>query len=204
MEYKLIGTGLGRRLLDVHGRRDDDGTLAVVKRLLLLIGKEIAQQEDEEETDTAKEADLAHQDVRTEKIEQHKQQRHDDGDDASLRPVIYTREVDQRLIPGNEEHFAYRGNLVDGLASRKLEIEVDVLISRREQAGTLIVEHRLGNIICTIVGIAEVVVNLGRGTILEQLFIVADSLLVVALLVFRIGIVLGDCRYRRSAEAQHR
>ena len=76
VEYKLIGTGLGRRLLDVHGRRDDDGTLAVVKRLLLLIGKEIAQQEDEEETDTAKEADLAHQDVRTEKIEQHEQQRH--------------------------------------------------------------------------------------------------------------------------------
>ena len=142
--------------------------------------------------------------MRTEEIEQHEQQRHDDGDNASLRPVIYTREVDQRLIPSNKEHFAYRGNLVDGLAACKLEIEVDVLISRREQTGTLIVEHRLGNIVCTIVGIAEIVVNLGRGTILEQLFVVADSLLVVALLVFGIGIVLGDCRYRRSAEAQHR
>ena len=49
-------------------------------------------------------------------------------------------------------------------------------------------------------GIAEVVVDLGRNTVLEQVLIVLDGLLIVALGVLGVGVLLGDSR-GREAEA---
>ena len=99
--------------------------------------------------------------MRTEEINQYQNQSHDDGYDACLCPTVNTRKVDQRLPPGYEEHLAFWRNLIDGLTSCKLQVEADVFIAWREQMGTLIIEHSLGNIVCTVISIAQVIVNFG-------------------------------------------
>ena len=204
MQQEEVSTRLGWSLLHIDRRSDDDGSRTVDEHLPLLVSKEIAQQEDCHKEDSTEETYLAQNDMRTEEINQDQNQRHDDGYDACLSPTVNTRKVDQRLPPGYEEHLAFRSNLIDGLATCKLQVEADVFIAWREQMGTLIIEHSLGNIVCTVISIAQVIVNFGRNTIVVQYFlIVAYGLLIVTFLIFRISIILGYSACRNRAAQQH-
>ena len=204
MQQEEVSTRLGWSFLHIDRRSDDNGSRTVDKHLPLLVSKEIAQQEDCHEEDSTEETYLAQHDMRTEEINQYQNQRHDDGYDACLSPTVNTRKVDQRLPPGYEEHLAFWRNLIDGLASCKLQVEADVFIAWREQMGTLIIEHSLGNIVCTVISIAQVIVNFGRNTIVVQYFlIVAYGLLIVTFLIFRISIVLGYSACRNRAAQHH-
>ena len=167
MNDELVGALSGRSLLDIDRRSHDDGARAVDEYLFLLIGKERTQEEDDKEEDAAEEAGLAQQQLGCEEIDQHQYQGKDDGQDARLGPVVDTGEVDQRLVPGDEEHLADRSDLIDGLAASKLQVEVDVLVAGRQQMGTFVSQDSLGDVVGAIIGIAEVVVDLGRNTVLE-------------------------------------
>lgn len=128
MNDELVGALSGRSLLDIDRRSHDDGARAVDEYLFLLIGKERTQEEDDKEEDAAEEAGLAQRQLGREEIDQHQYQGKDDGQDARLGPVVDTGEVDQRLVPGDEEHLTDRSDLVDGLAASKLQVEVDILM----------------------------------------------------------------------------
>ena len=66
----------------------------------------------------------------------------------------------------------------------------------------------MGDVLRTEVGIAQIVVEVGTGTLLEQLLIVLDGLMVVALQIFVVGIFLSDgsCTQRKQKhhQQQHR
>lgn len=64
--------------------------------------------------------------------------------------------------------------------------------------GTFVSQDSLGDVVGAIIGIAEVVVDLGRNTVLEQVLIVLDGLLIVALGVLGVGVLLGDSRGREA------
>ena len=74
MDDKLVGTLLGWGLLDIDGRRNDDGTRAVDEHLFLLINKKRACQEDHKEEEATEESSLAQHEFRSKEVYQDEHQ----------------------------------------------------------------------------------------------------------------------------------
>ena len=67
---------------------------------------------------------------------------------------------------------------------------------------TLISKHRLGDIVGTIIGVAEIIIEVGGDAVLQEFLVVLDGLLIVAFLVLRIRILLGDGRGREGSHQE--
>ena len=61
---------------------------------------------------------------------------------------------------------------------------------------TLESQYRLCDIIRTIVGITQIIIDIRRNTIFQEILIILDSLLIIPLLILSICILLGYCRSR--------
>ena len=133
MQDIQVGTVFRRRTLDVDRRLNDDSPCALGEIALLLPGKEIANQEQQQCDDAAEESYLAQPDAVGEQIEQCQHDGNNQGHQRRTRPTIDTHHVDQRTIPRDKEHLRFGGNLVDGFRTGHLQVEADVLVAWREQ-----------------------------------------------------------------------
>ena len=63
------------------------------------------------------------------------------------------------MIPCDEEHLTLRCYLINGLAACKLKIEVNVFITRLQLVRPFIGNDGLRDIICTEIGISQVIIE---------------------------------------------
>ena len=187
-----VGAVSRGRALHRNCRLDDDGSITMGECLLLLPGKEIGQTEEQQGKNATEESHLAQPNGRGEEIEQNK----DDGGgkqhERHVGPAVDAELVDQRAIPRDDEELRLGHHLVDGLCSGQLQVEAYVGIAWREQQSTLVGQDGLSDFLRAVVGVAEVVVDVGTLiAILEQRIVLFDGLLVIALHVGAVGIGLG-------------
>ena len=83
-----------------------------------------------------------------------------------------------------------RDYLVDGLGTRQLEIEQDILVAGIELQGTFEPKDAMGNIVDAIVGTAKVVADIGSQVLLCQLSVEFDSCLIIGTSVCAVGLCL--------------
>ena len=161
VDDKLVGRGRVGRLLHRHRTAHDDGSTVVLQLLLLLPGKERAEQEEDAQRDGGVSSCRAADAVACgEKDRQGDDQEHQ-REDAADCPRIDGHEIDQRPIARDEEELRLRRDLVDGLGPCHLEVEADVAVARSEQQGALVGEDGVGDVVQSVVGVAEVVIDVG-------------------------------------------
>ena len=147
VEDKQIGAIGSRRALHRHCGSEDDGTLTVEQVFLLLPGEDVGTHEKHEQRHTSEEARLAQPDSLREEIDQQQDDSEGEGYESCACPAVDTHHAHKRTVPRDEEHLGLWHNLIEGLRTGNLQVEADVTIARREQQGTLVVEHSLWNVL---------------------------------------------------------
>ena len=80
----------------------------------LLPSKEVGQEEDHQQGKSAEESRLSHPHAIYEEIDQRQYDSKRQRDKRYPCPCVNTHEIDQGMVPGDEEHLRFRRDAIDG------------------------------------------------------------------------------------------
>lgn len=193
MYDKDIGSTVRRTVLDCDRGSRHNCRITALEYLLLLVGEDIAYHQQCEQAYRPVEAHPLDNVLRTEQVQKHKHQCHYHGAYCRLRPTINTCQINQRLIPCDKEHLLGRGDLIYRLALHELQVKPYVTVAWRQFLSPFVCDDGLSDVATTVIGIAQIVIKFRTLCRLYQLLIVDYRLLIVAFLVFCIGVCLCYC-----------
>lgn len=152
----LIGRTFAR---DTVGK--DDGTVVMVETVLLLPGKEVGEQDKDEQDDSTIEADLAQRDAGQEEEHAQGTEAQHEEDDACNGPALGAEGVAEAAEPADEEYLLLGNDLVDSSGAGKLQVVADVAVAWTQEIGTLEPEQSLRDTVETEIAVTQVVEEFG-------------------------------------------
>ena len=202
MEPEEVGAILGRCTLHAGFQSHDNGSCTIGEYVFLMPGKDIGHEKEQHHEHCPEETQFLQCHTPGEKIDQEQHNGQEQHDERCPPPGIDTHQVDHGAIPGDQKEVGAGRQLVNRLLAGQLQVVAYVAVAWFQEQGTLIVQNGPRIVVGTIVGIAQVIVDVGTDALLQQGFILFDGFLIVLTGIGAVGLSLTHGMGRERHKGQ--